>query len=493
MKRIISMLLTGIMLMSSVAFAATFEDVNDKHENYEAIEVLQTIEVVSGYSKEVYGPDRILNRAELCTLLVKALYADDIHYGYTTFTDVGVDHWARKYIDTAVEHKLMVGYGNFTFGPEDEVTYTQVARTILNALGYGNLAWPTGVDAVALELNLYDNIDTKNYDKGCTRAHAAQMIYNAFELNTVKTVAGITTENKDIFLTKLGYRETTKYEDGRIYLAYENLDKNVKPANKIKVTDILVSYEEEIEYVSDNEYKLTSDKKAKAHEFDWAEVVLFINGKEVDATKANKAYFKNGENVIGSFDEDDNLIAIFVEYEGVAYTPNEFSKLPSKVRAEIEKEDNYNAKTSTITYFFEDESYEISNDILCGFVTKRNNKTVTINGKKASLGTGHGIDVDDYAVIYYDVEGEIAGWEILPIDEVYFYDIDNMIVHTWECVEYNDNSDDDCWMVWSEINAAENLLEGEDFLKFEADKDCHAEGTEDKYLIIVPKAPVVAE
>ena len=69
-----------------------------------------------------------------------------------------------------------------------------------------------------------------------------------------------------------------------------------------------------------------------------------------------------------------------------------------------------------------------------------------------------------------------------------------MIVHTWECVEYNENSDDDCWMVWSEINEAENLLEnGKTKLVFEACDDCHAADIDIEYSVIAPKAPVVAE
>lgn len=507
MKKFISMLLAGIMTISSMTFAATFEDVNTKHENYEAIETLQTLEIVSGYSDEEYGPDKVLNRAELCTLMVKALYPDDIHYGSTNFVDVDINHWARKYIDTAVENKLMVGYGNGMFGPEDKLTYTQIARVILNALGYGDLIWPVGVDTVALELGLYDNIeDVTKYSSYCTRAHAAQIIYNAFDAKLVKSVAGVvSTTTKDTFLEDLlGYKKIEDFrgyidekeneiiDDGRIYIAYEDLraDKKAKLAEKYKQTDILVSEEKEIEAVADNKYKFVNTNKT--YKFDWEDVVLFINDKEVDATTSNKKYFTESDNITASFNADGELIAIFVEYDGSVYLPTEFSKLPKAVREDIENDKDYNAKTSTITYFFEDETYVISNDIICGFVAKRTNKTITVGNEKLSLGLNHGVKADDYVVVYFDIDGEIAGHEVLDIDEVYFYDIDNMIVHTWECAEYNENSDDDCWMTWSTVNEAEDLLEdGKTKIVFEACDDCHAAEIDIEYRVIAPRKPIV--
>ena len=61
----------------------------------------------------------------------------------------------------------MVGYGSNKFGPEDTLTYTQTARVILNAIGYGDLSWPTGVNAVAYELGLYDNVKVTDFNAGC--------------------------------------------------------------------------------------------------------------------------------------------------------------------------------------------------------------------------------------------------------------------------------------------------------------------------------------
>ena len=214
MKRILSMFMASSMALSMMvtcAFASDFKDVPTSHENYEAVETLETLSIVAGYNNNSYGPNDILTRAHLATIMTKAMFEDDIHYNATNvFNDVSINHWGRAYIDTAHRHGLMAGYGDGNFGPEDTLTYTQTARVILNAIGYGDLTWPTGVNTVAYELGLFDNIGLISFESGCTRAHAAQMIYNAFDLKLVENYAGQHFTTKETFIKdckELGVRQ----------------------------------------------------------------------------------------------------------------------------------------------------------------------------------------------------------------------------------------------------------------------------------------------
>jgi hypothetical protein len=195
--------------------AVTFSD-TAAHKNTIAIDALSAIGVVEGYGDNVFKPDAVLTRAELCTMLVRAMYGNDMHYdNVNRFNDVPLNHWARMYIDTAYRNDLMVGNGDGTFEPDYSVTYTQVARTILNALGYGALEWPNGVNLVALELGLYKNVNVRDFEIACTRGHAVQMLYNAFDLEIKKDVAGITMPTGKTFLADLlGYEEVLISENG---------------------------------------------------------------------------------------------------------------------------------------------------------------------------------------------------------------------------------------------------------------------------------------
>lgn len=484
MKKIISMLMICAMLMSSMAFAADFKDVSVNHDNFDAINTLATLEIIEGVGNGKYNPEEVLTRAELCTMLVKAIYKDDIHYNATSFDDVKLTHWACEYIETAVRNDLMVGYGDHKFGPDDDLTYTQTARTILNALGYGDLAWPAGVDKVAAELGLYDDIDAKDFADGCTRAEAAQMIYNAFGLKAVKYNAGERFETRVKFLEDmLGFKEVEEKIDGHIYVAYEDED------DEIYTTNILKTYEDAI-YVGDNQnqYKLENTTRAKTYDFDWDDVEMYVNGVLYETGRL--AWFDDKYDMVGIFDEDDELVAIYVDNPGEIFVPG--MGYPNDIAEDIADDKNYNEKTSTITYFIEDATYKISNKIVCGFVTKRTDKTVTINNVKYNLDEDHFYDKDDFVVIYFDINNDIAGHATFAINEVYKYDTTDMMLHTWDCETYMENENDARWMTYDEVkaNVKDLLNRNEDEIEFDICKSCHANSAK-TYLRYFHYEPVV--
>lgn len=483
MKKILSMFLCAMMVfsMSTVAFAADFNDVSENHAQYEAIETLETLDIINGFSSEVYGPDVTLTRAQLCTMLVRAMYGDDIHYSDTTFDDVALTHWARAAIDTACRNGLMVGYGGNKFGPEDTLTYTQTARAILNAIGYGDLAWPTGVNAVAYELGLYDNVKVTDFNAGCSRAHAAQMIYNAFDLHLVKEWAGEHFNTDKVFVKDvLGFEKTSEYVDGHLYVAYKDL--NDKKAD-LFVTDIRSTFEKTIYPVGNDEYKFIDSNRAEKHDVKWSEIEMYVNGVLIETGRLN--WFDSDYNMVGVFDDEDVLIAIYVVNEGDIYSP--VDEMPEYVYDEVEDDDNFDPRTSTVTYFIEDDTYIISNDIVCGFVSDISNKSIWIDDVKYTLEAGHGFDIDEFAVIYFDHNDEIAGWAM--IEEPYHFNIKSMKYHTWECYHFNDRANDDNWVHGEEgvIAYFANTDKAGTVIRFDACKDCHAEG---RYAVSIP-APVV--
>lgn len=468
MKKIFSMLLILMIIFSLTitTFAVDFKDVNENHAQYEAIETLGTLNIIYGYDKNTYGADDILTRAQLCTMLVRAIYKDDIHYSATnTFVDVDINHWAKVYIDTAYTNKLMNGYGSGVFGPEDKLTYTQAARVILNALGYGTLQWPIGVNTVAYELGLYDNVSVVDFEASCTRAHAAQMIYNAFDLELVKEYAGQHFGIDKYFLNDvLGFEKTTKYIDGHLYEAYKNLtDKKAK----LLVTNIRSTYEKVIYPWSIDSYKFVNSNRAEKYSFDWSKVDLFVNG--VDVNDPN--WFVNAESAIGIFDNEENLIAVYVSNEGVDYMPG--TNIPDTITNKIKNDKNFDSRISTVTYFTEDCTYIISNKFVCGFVTDVSNKVFWIDNIKYSFDKRHDVEMNDFIVIYYNYNDEIVGYA--KIANPYYFNVKTMTYHTWECEHYNDRANDTNWFN-SEDTVIQYFVNKETIVRFNGCEDCHAEG-----------------
>lgn len=486
MKKILSMFLCAMMVfsMSSVAFAADFNDVTDAHAQYEAIETLETLDIVNGFSSDVYGPDVTLTRAQLCTMMVRAMYGDDIHYNDTTFADVALTHWARASIDTACRNGLMVGYGDNKFGPEDTLTYTQTARVILNAIGYGDLTWPTGVNAVAYELGLYDNVKVTDFNAGCTRAHAAQMIYNAFDLHLVKEWAGEHFNTDKVFVKDvLGFEKTSEYVDGHLYVAYKDL--NDKKAD-LFVTDIRSTFEKTIYPVGNDEYKFIDSTRAEKHDVKWSEIEMYVNGELIETGRL--AWFDKDYAMTGVFDDEDKLIAIYVVNEGVDYIPGE--ELPNVIEDDVYDDRDFDFNTSTVTYFAEDDTYVISNKIACGFIDTRHTKSFWIDDVKYTFDDPHGYAKGDFVVIYFNHKDEIVGSKKLDIDEAFIYDVEEFIVHTWECEHYNDNWDEDYWMTHSEVKYSgtefADEMSNNGILYFDVCDDCHANEVTEDYTDIVP-------
>lgn len=420
MKKFLSVILALAMAMSlSVsAFAADFSDVSSSHTNYEAIDTLKTLDIVNGYSTTKYGPNDILTRAQLCTMIVRAVYGDDTHYNsVNVFNDVSVSHWARIYIDTAYNHGLMSGYGNGVFGPEDKLTYTQTARVILNTLGYGKLDWPLGVNTVAYELGLYDDVAVSDFDAGCTRAHAAQMIYNAFDCKTVKEYAGQHFPTKDVFLEDiLGYTKTIDLTGSAPYVAYKDI--SVKNG-KTYTTHISAG---ETIYFKDSifKYTLTDSKRAEVKTADYDSVNYYVNGVDTTTIKINGSLISketlnslyNDCEAIGVFDEKDKLTDIYITHDGFTWVPADNNKcdgpsMGDSWNSKVTKDDDYDPNTSTITYFPEDGSYEISNHVEYGYVKETTTNTFYIDNVKYRV-ENHGLKTGDFATIFYDIYGNIS-------------------------------------------------------------------------------------
>ena len=406
------------MSLSVSAFATDFNDVSSSHTNYEAIDTLKTLDIVNGYSATKYGPNDILTRAQLCTMIVRAVYGDDTHYNsVNVFNDVSVSHWARIYIDTAYNHGVMSGYGNGAFGPEDQLTYTQTARVILNILGYGKLDWPLGVNTVAYELGLYDDVAVSDFDAGCTRAHAAQMIYNAFNCNTVKEYAGQHFPTKDVFLKDiLGYTKTIDLTGSAPYVAYKDI--SVKNG-KTYTTHISAG---ETIYFKDSifKYTLTDSKRAEVKTADYDSVNYYVNGVDTTTIKINGSLISketlnslyNDCEAIGVFDEKDKLTDIYITHDGFTWVPADNNKcdgpgMGDSWNSKVTSDDDYDVNTSTITYFPEDGSYEISNHVEYGYVKETTANTFYIGNVKYRV-ENHGLNTGDFATIFYDIYGNIS-------------------------------------------------------------------------------------
>ena len=97
LKRALSLALASVMLlgMMVVGTGASYDDVTSEH-NQEAIEVLQTVGIMTGDNEGNFNPDEYVTRNEMAVIMCNLLdYRVASYAGTTPFTDV--PDWAYSW------------------------------------------------------------------------------------------------------------------------------------------------------------------------------------------------------------------------------------------------------------------------------------------------------------------------------------------------------------------------------------------------------------
>lgn len=146
LKKLLALSLALAMVLALPVFASTYTEskykdaanINAKCE--EAIELVSVLNIMQGDDKGNFNPNGFITRAEVAKMIyVITNYGNDdkgVNYkNGNLFTDVA-GHWAEGYINYAGMTKLVQGYGNGKFGPDDPITTAEVAKMLLTTIGY---------------------------------------------------------------------------------------------------------------------------------------------------------------------------------------------------------------------------------------------------------------------------------------------------------------------------------------------------------------------
>ena len=194
LKKIAALVIVLAMALSTVAFGAVYSDVAADASYNEAVEVMSALGLLKGYEDGTFGPDKTITRAEFAAVIVRALGMEDAAAGAavnTIFTDVTAAHWGAGYVQVANQQGIIAGYGDGTFGPDDEVTYEQAVKMIVCALGYDKMfenvanAYPAGYISQANKLGITVGAIGRIGDKA-SRATVARLVYNALDVKLME-------------------------------------------------------------------------------------------------------------------------------------------------------------------------------------------------------------------------------------------------------------------------------------------------------------------
>lgn len=188
-KRIISAVLTGAVVLSAVsasAFASSYKDIDDSQYFAGSVDALTLYGIVSGYDG-YFNPESYVTRAEYAKMITLACGLDDAIYssaGHRKFDDVPVGYWGVGYINTSADNKLIVGYPDGCFMPNKNITFAEAITVLLRAMDYSTADlgdnWPYSYMVKAASLGLTDGVQLGN-DSYITRADLAVIINRALQ------------------------------------------------------------------------------------------------------------------------------------------------------------------------------------------------------------------------------------------------------------------------------------------------------------------------
>lgn len=234
LKKVLALVTVVAVLLTCVpaVLASDYSDVSDNASYAEAVEMLSALGIFTGYEDGTFKPDNNITRAEAAAVITRFLGQEDTAKamaGTTIFSDMGGAEWATGYVNFGVQKGYINGMGDGTFHPSDNVTYEQIVKMIVAALGYEIKAqdqggYPSGYLAVASQLEITKG--TSGSNGAATRGTVAKLLYQGLDAKKMVVVSYKSNGEKE-------------YGDGQTPLKEDHdVDKYVATITKTSMVDM---------------------------------------------------------------------------------------------------------------------------------------------------------------------------------------------------------------------------------------------------------------
>jgi len=128
-KFIAAALLALTLFIPTNTLAAGFRDVSANHWAYDSIYRLSNAKIINGYSNGAYGPENQVTRAQAAMILAKALKLPLDSTYKASYQDVPASHWAYEEIRALTEKGI---FSDATkFNPDQPLTRAQMAKVLV--------------------------------------------------------------------------------------------------------------------------------------------------------------------------------------------------------------------------------------------------------------------------------------------------------------------------------------------------------------------------
>ena len=179
MKKFMMLLLTAFIFVTGTSAFANEVDCTSMAN------ALMVYKIVNGYEDGELHLDNNLTRAEAVTIICRLLSVEPAEDTNCVFTDVEHNFWAKNYIVSAFQNGLVDGCGDNLFKPNNNITYAEITKMIVTALGYTPRAkelgtYPSGYENAAKEMGILNGIIYRSSEL-ITRDDMVKLVYAALD------------------------------------------------------------------------------------------------------------------------------------------------------------------------------------------------------------------------------------------------------------------------------------------------------------------------
>ena len=281
LKKVLALVLAFACAFTMFAGAAFTDQADIKATD--AVNMLSSLGVITGYTDGSYQPNKVVTRAEMAKMIfvVRNNKIDDSAYqsNYSKLTDIS-NHWAKGYIKFCESQGIIAGKGNNKFDPDSPVTGVEAAKMLLVVAGYNTdkagltgSAWRTNTLKYAGAAGILDDVNAA-LEQGLPRQYAAQMIYNTLDTNRVKWSKD--SESFDDVLNG-GVKETV----GHAYMGLTKTTGTLVSISKdaLTVDNVIAADSDAVDYAGNYETAFTKVSEDYSSLLGQRVKVLFKDGK----------------------------------------------------------------------------------------------------------------------------------------------------------------------------------------------------------------------
>ena len=194
LKKVLALVLAFACAFTMFAGAAFTDSADIKAT--EAVDTLSALGVIDGYTDGSFKPNGTVTRAEMAKMIFVVWNggksdASAYQSMNSAFADTK-NHWAAGYVNFCASNGIIAGKSATKFDPDSTVTGQEAAKMLLVVAGYDaakagltGANWAQNTMSYAGLAGLFNDVDSP-VEQALPRQYAAQMLYNALDVNRVK-------------------------------------------------------------------------------------------------------------------------------------------------------------------------------------------------------------------------------------------------------------------------------------------------------------------